>query len=273
MRITSDMDPIRAALEFKIKSKFDPLHFEVTGDPWSGKYTVLVVSEIFDNVHSPVNRHRMVYGAVGDFDDLQIHALNIDAQSPSEFESFLQKRGDLTSLQVFREKVAAKIADKTQQSTEQEENNDHHEEENINDPASSSPTSQQQHIINGLERRYAREDKLLRSVKNSDRPVGESEAFGDVDVEAMWKKMQNSEEIQRHDAPFAKLFSSSSSSSRIAQRYKDRFIFTGSSVVSFMSFVLATLSLSAPLFLVYLFAWKERRKSRVSSASQEQCVI
>ena len=48
-----------------------------------GHFEVTVVSEKFDGVNR-IARHRMVYDALGEFMDTDIHALRINAYSPSE---------------------------------------------------------------------------------------------------------------------------------------------------------------------------------------------
>ena len=48
-----------------------------------GHFEVTVVSEKFDGVNR-IARHRMVYDALGSFMDTDIHALSINAFSPSE---------------------------------------------------------------------------------------------------------------------------------------------------------------------------------------------
>ena len=48
-----------------------------------GHFEVTVVSEKFDGVNR-IARHRMVYDALGAFMDTDIHALRINAYSPSE---------------------------------------------------------------------------------------------------------------------------------------------------------------------------------------------
>lgn len=48
-----------------------------------GHFNVTVVSDAFEN-KSLVERHRMVYEAVGDLMDTDIHALSIQARTPAE---------------------------------------------------------------------------------------------------------------------------------------------------------------------------------------------
>ena len=48
-----------------------------------GHFQVLVVSERFDGL-PPIARHRLVYAAVGDLMQRQVHALAIKALTPAE---------------------------------------------------------------------------------------------------------------------------------------------------------------------------------------------
>jgi BolA protein len=49
-----------------------------------GHFRVLVVSDRFQG-QSPIKRHRLVYQAMGDLMQTDIHALAIDAFTPDEF--------------------------------------------------------------------------------------------------------------------------------------------------------------------------------------------
>ncbi|MFZ3004124.1 MAG: BolA family protein [Undibacterium umbellatum] len=49
----------------------------------AGHYSVRIVCEQFDGLNR-ISRHRLVYDAVGDMMQTEIHALNIVALSPSE---------------------------------------------------------------------------------------------------------------------------------------------------------------------------------------------
>lgn len=51
-----------------------------------GHYHLTIVSERFSNVQ-PLERHRMVYEALGDLMKTDIHALSIKAFAPEEFDS------------------------------------------------------------------------------------------------------------------------------------------------------------------------------------------
>lgn len=48
-----------------------------------GHFRLTVVSDRFAG-HSPIARHRMVYGALGDLMQTDIHALSIEALTPDE---------------------------------------------------------------------------------------------------------------------------------------------------------------------------------------------
>ncbi|MEB2313160.1 MAG: BolA family transcriptional regulator [Sorangiineae bacterium] len=60
-------------------------HLGHAGDDGSGEshFTVEVVSQAFAGV-SPVERHRMVYRALGDIPGQRVHALVIRARAPGE---------------------------------------------------------------------------------------------------------------------------------------------------------------------------------------------
>jgi BolA protein len=49
-----------------------------------GHFRVLVVSDRFQG-QSPIKRHRLVYRAMGDLMQTDIHALSIEAYTPDEF--------------------------------------------------------------------------------------------------------------------------------------------------------------------------------------------
>jgi stress-induced morphogen len=48
-----------------------------------GHFDVRIVSEAFDGC-SPIRRHRMIYDALADMMQTDIHALRIDAKTPGE---------------------------------------------------------------------------------------------------------------------------------------------------------------------------------------------
>lgn len=48
-----------------------------------GHFSVRIVSELFAG-RSPIDRHRLVYGALGEMMQTDIHALVIDARAPDE---------------------------------------------------------------------------------------------------------------------------------------------------------------------------------------------
>ena len=51
--------------------------------PGSGHYNLTIVAESFEG-KSRLQRHRMIYSALGELMAKEIHALKIDAKSPSE---------------------------------------------------------------------------------------------------------------------------------------------------------------------------------------------
>jgi len=84
------VDRIRARLE----SALQPVRLEIQDDSarhaghagargGGGHYIVTIVSPAFAN-RSLIERHRMVYDALGDMMHNEIHALSIDARAPDE---------------------------------------------------------------------------------------------------------------------------------------------------------------------------------------------
>jgi BolA protein len=67
-------------LEIEDESHFHAGHAGAAGG--HGHYRVRIVAEAFRGM-SPVARHRLVYAAVGDMLDTDIHALAIEALPPS----------------------------------------------------------------------------------------------------------------------------------------------------------------------------------------------
>ena len=56
-----------------------------------GHFTVRIVSERFDGLR-PLERHQLIYGALGDMMRTDIHALRIDARTPAETLSTERER-------------------------------------------------------------------------------------------------------------------------------------------------------------------------------------
>lgn len=60
------------------------LHAGHAGNTGGGHFKVLIVSDQFTGL-LPLKRHRLVFAAVGDLMQKQIHALSIDAKTPAEY--------------------------------------------------------------------------------------------------------------------------------------------------------------------------------------------
>lgn len=60
------------------------LHAGHAGNTGGGHFNVLIVSEQFAGL-LPLKRHRLVFDAVGDLMQQQIHALSIQAKTPAEY--------------------------------------------------------------------------------------------------------------------------------------------------------------------------------------------
>jgi len=90
----SRVDSIRRCLE----QAFAPVHFELLDDSQShaghpgavqsggGHFYATIVSEAFEG-KSLVARHRLVYQALGDLMNAEIHAFSMKVFSPSEYQS------------------------------------------------------------------------------------------------------------------------------------------------------------------------------------------
>ena len=90
---------LQAVIETKLKDALAPAHLEVVNESYmhsSGKnnpnaethFKVVVVSEKFEGL-SPVKRHQLVYGALGDELRMKkgIHALAITSRTPAEWNA------------------------------------------------------------------------------------------------------------------------------------------------------------------------------------------
>ena len=85
-----------------LTERFYPTHLEVhddsaahAGHPGAssggGHYTVVIVAETF-STHSTVSRHRLVYAALHEEMKENIHALGLQAFTPSEWQSRQEAR-------------------------------------------------------------------------------------------------------------------------------------------------------------------------------------
>lgn len=82
-------DDLTARLQTLAPSKLEiidesHLHAGHAGNTGGGHFKVLIVSEQFTGL-LPLKRHRLVFAAVGDLMQQQIHALSIDAKTPAEY--------------------------------------------------------------------------------------------------------------------------------------------------------------------------------------------
>lgn len=90
--MTGRVEQIRSKLETALA----PIHLEVVDDSAAhaghagavqsggGHFSALIVSQAFEG-KSPVKRHQLVYQALGDMLQSDIHAIAIKALSPSEY--------------------------------------------------------------------------------------------------------------------------------------------------------------------------------------------
>lgn len=82
-------DELTARLQTLVPSKLEiidesHLHAGHAGNTGGGHFKVLIVSEQFAGL-LPLKRHRLVFAAVGDLMQQQIHALSIEAKTPAEY--------------------------------------------------------------------------------------------------------------------------------------------------------------------------------------------
>ncbi len=82
-------DELTARLQTLAPSKLEiidesHLHAGHAGNTGGGHFKVLIVSEQFAGL-LPLKRHRLVFAAVGDLMQQQIHALSIEAKTPAEY--------------------------------------------------------------------------------------------------------------------------------------------------------------------------------------------
>jgi BolA protein len=77
-----------------LQAALSPSHIEIEDDSHKhaghegaksggGHFNVLLISDVFAN-KMPLQRHRLVYSALGDMMQTDIHALSIQAKTPAE---------------------------------------------------------------------------------------------------------------------------------------------------------------------------------------------
>jgi len=98
-RLYSSLMSLQAVIETKLRDALTPSHLEIVNESYmhsSGKnnpaaethFKVIVVSDKFEGL-SPVKRHQLVYGALGDELRMKkgIHALAITSRTPVEWQA------------------------------------------------------------------------------------------------------------------------------------------------------------------------------------------
>ena len=91
--------PVTAAIKENLTKAFNPSHLEVINEsqmhnvPPNSEthFKVIVVSDQFNSVKSPVQRHRLVNVALAQQLEGPVHALSIVAKTPSQWEAMLQE--------------------------------------------------------------------------------------------------------------------------------------------------------------------------------------
>ena len=89
--------PVQASITDKLKRALDPSHLDVINEshmhnvPKNSEthFKVVVVSSQFEKIKSPLQRHRLIHGALEDELYHPVHALSIVAKSPSQWEAMV----------------------------------------------------------------------------------------------------------------------------------------------------------------------------------------
>ena len=98
-RMSSNARPLHDAIKTKLTHKLHPTHLHIHDHSREHAehaamrnqgyvethFDILVVSPVFDGV-SAVNRHRMVYGELKEEFGQGLHAVNIKARTPEEYD-------------------------------------------------------------------------------------------------------------------------------------------------------------------------------------------
>ncbi|GKY92149.1 hypothetical protein MPSEU_000186200 [Mayamaea pseudoterrestris] len=102
MSTTEDSNfPVQAAIEQNLRQAFQPLHLQVMNEshrhnvPKGSEthFKVVVVSDAFTAVKSPVARHRMVNAALAEQLKGPVHALSIVCKTPAQWQAMLDEQG------------------------------------------------------------------------------------------------------------------------------------------------------------------------------------
>jgi BolA protein len=80
-RLRLALNPV--SIEIEDESAHHAGHLGARERPGAGHYNLSIVSASFEG-KSRIARHRMVYEALGNLMEREIHALKIDARAPSE---------------------------------------------------------------------------------------------------------------------------------------------------------------------------------------------
>ena len=93
----SSLCPVQASITEKLTKLLSPSYLDVINEshmhnvPKNSEthFKVVVVSTQFDTIKSPIQRHRLVHGALEEELKHPVHALSIVAKSPSQWESMI----------------------------------------------------------------------------------------------------------------------------------------------------------------------------------------
>ena len=93
--------PVQASIEENLRNTFQPTHLQVINEshmhnvPKNSEthFKVVVVSDQFDSVKSPVARHRLVNAALAEQLHGPVHALSIVTKTPAQWQ-LMQEQGE-----------------------------------------------------------------------------------------------------------------------------------------------------------------------------------
>ena len=98
----STTTPVQHSIETKLAEKFTPSHLQVINEshrhnvPLNSEthFQVILVSEQFGTVPSPVARHRLVHSVLDEELKGPVHALSLVLKTPAQWQALLDKKGD-----------------------------------------------------------------------------------------------------------------------------------------------------------------------------------
>jgi BolA-like protein 1 len=97
MASANAMFPVTAAITKNLQTAFYPSHLEVINESHMHKvpkdsethFKVVIVSEEFEKVQTPIQRHRLVNAALAEQLEGPVHALSIVAKTPVQWQKMV----------------------------------------------------------------------------------------------------------------------------------------------------------------------------------------